>query len=264
MSVSGNSIQLLFAATSMDSITLKNNVGYDESTGIFITFSQVTIAGSTFTTDSFPFGTTTVQQAAEASLNSGWFIYISAGSNINIGTSKFTNGYGANGAHIYFSGNSNLALTSTNFTTGYSSGDGGAIFATSFGSISISSCIFTSNKSGRNGASLYLNFGTSTIQDTTFTVNAGATPLYILEGNFTGSSLTINNADTSNTVIYETTQGGAIYTSSMTSLSITSSNFNNLNYAYYGGAIYMIMSAAKRPNTIPSTATHIISGCTFT
>ena len=72
------------------------------------------------TTTSYPGGYTTLLEAlSHYNGASGYFVSISAGANVLISDSEFSNGFASNGGLVYMSGNSALTLTSSNFTRGY-------------------------------------------------------------------------------------------------------------------------------------------------
>mmetsp|Transcript_42050 Transcript_42050/g.48769 ORF Transcript_42050/g.48769 Transcript_42050/m.48769 type:complete len:204 (-) Transcript_42050:2298-2909(-) len=67
----GNTISLLFAPTTLTSITILNNKADADSAGVFINFSTVVITLSTFNTTIFPNSEATVKLAAEATRVTG-------------------------------------------------------------------------------------------------------------------------------------------------------------------------------------------------
>ena len=260
----GNTISLLFSETTLDNIILKNNEAFAESTGIFMTFCSVTITNSTFTTETYPNGETDIKEAINAASSTGCFISISASAMLSMSTSTLSNGYSINGGFIYLSGNSEMTLTTITFTSGYASLSGGAIYASSFNMITIASWTFTSNVAYNQGSILYLNSGDTTISNSTFNASPNYNAVYVVGGNFTGSNLIFNNGDTSSSTTTADIEGGGIYVSNPTTFFLDGSKFENLNYAHYGGAIFMKFSASVKPSSIPIEPTWNIVSWNFT
>ena len=262
--VEGNTISLLFSDTTLDTIVLKDNEVFAESTGIFITFWTVSIINSTFTTETYPNGAANISEAAKSAFSSGWFISISAGATLTMTTSTLTNGYAVNGGFIYVSGNSEMTLTTNTFTSGYAGVSGGAIYASSFKQITITSWTFTSNVAFNEGSILYLNSGTTVITGSTFNASPNYNAVNIVAGNFTGTTLTFSNSNPSGSSLTQNLQGGGIYASNPATFFLDQSKFENLNYSQFGGAIYLAFSTTNKPSAIPSEPTWNITSSNFT
>ena len=82
----------------------------------------------------------------------------------------------------------------------------------------------------------------------------------MLSTTFVGDKLTMKNLNTSNTA-KTTTNGGGIYTKKSDSFRLQSSTFTSINYAEYGGAVYI---DSERKSSTPTTATHSFVNVTFT
>ena len=261
--INGNTLMFLFANTLITNITVKDNSAGIDSSGIFTTFSEIQIASSTFKTETFPNGATTLLEASNDSNNMGLFISISAGATVTITGTSFENGYADSGGFIYMSGNSYLSITGSTFSTSSVGNDGGAIYASGFKTISISSCSFTSTSAQRDGSVIYLNSGTSTISSSNFTVEPGLAPIYTSGGNFTGTNLILNNGNISNTKYDQDVLGGGIYASNSENFQIAASTFNNLNYGGKGGAIYLTATTSMKESSIPVQPVYTITSSTF-
>ena len=218
----GNTILLLYADTTFTSVTVNDNTASAESSGIFISFSTVTIASSTFKTDTLPGSVATLKDASLANSNSGLFISISAGATVTVTGSSFKNGYGVSGGFVYMAGNSKLTFTTCTFDSSYVNTDGGAIYASGFDEIVISGSSFTSSSALKDGSVLYLSSGKTTISNTVLTVTPNPSAIYLVGGTFKGTSVTIANSQTTNTVIQENVNGGGIFASNMDSFIATS------------------------------------------
>jgi hypothetical protein len=242
----GNTLCFLFSNVVLTSITVKNNIVYAETTGIFITFSTVTIDSCTFTTDTYPFGVTDIEEAASDAFNSGCFVSISAGADVTIQDSTFSNGYSTNGGFVYLSGNSGLAINRSNFTNGAASGEGGAIYAATFKDMTITDCKFSGNIAEANGCDLFLSTGTTTVTDSTFTIRPEPSSIYISQGNFTGTGIAVTNSETSNTEIQENVYGGGVYGSNVKKFVLQTSTFTDINFANIGGAVYLTQTESYK------------------
>lgn len=261
----GNTFSFLFANSDLDNVTVKDNIAYAESAGAFMTFSTVSITDSTFTTTTYPDGVTDIEQAVdEYGFTSGFFMSVSAGSTLTVTASDFSNGYAASGGILYVSGNSDVTITDTQMTSGYSQVNGGAVYAASFKSLIISGCTLTSNVAYSTGSILYLSSGTTTISSSTLSAAPNYNAVNVQGGNFTGSSLTFTNADSSSSSIQENVQGGAIFISNTDSFSLSSCTFDTMDWAYQGGAVYMTMSSTSKGTEIPSSPSMTISSSNFT
>jgi hypothetical protein len=242
----GNTLWFLFSNVELTSITVKNNIVYAETTGIFINFSKFVINYSTFTTDTFPENATDIQEAASDAFNSGWFISISPGSDVEITNSQFSNGYSTNGGFIYLSGNSKLFIAGSNFTNRAANSEGGAIYASTFKDIKITDCKFSNNIAETNGWDLYLSTGTTQITDSTFTINPQPSSIYISQGNFTGTGITITNVETGNTKTPVNVYGGGIYGSNINKFVLQASTFTDIDFSYIGGAVYLTQTESYK------------------
>ena len=261
--MAGNTISLLFAPTTLNSITMTNNIADADSTGIFITFSVITISYSTFNTTRFPNSETSALAAANNAKVTGCFISISAGATVTITNSNFENGYAINGGFIYLAGNSNLTISGSKFTSGASMSNGGAIYASSFNSVTILGTSFKSCASGSDGSVFYFNSGITSVSSSSFTLIYNPSAIYLLGGTFTGSQITMTNSDTSNTQMNSNYYGSGMYVSNMNYFSLSSSSFTTLNYAGNGGAIYISDTTALRTSYTTSPI-YTLTSCTFT
>jgi predicted outer membrane repeat protein len=257
-------MMFLFSETNMNNITVKNNIAYADSTGIFVTFSTISVSSSTFNTDSLPNGATSIEDASTLSYNLGCFISISAGSTVILTDNIFTNGYSVSGGHIYISGNSDVTINSCTFSEGYASSDGGAIYASGFKLLTIQDSTFTTHTAKRDGSDLYLSSGTTTLSGSNFTIKLNPSSIYVSSGNFTVSNIKVDNSDSSNTEILSGITGGFIYAANTDAFSIAASTFTDINFAERGGAIYISYLASLKGGSIPATPTFSISSSTFT
>ena len=82
----------------------------------------------------------------------------------------------------------------------------------------------------------------------------------MLSTSFTGSKVTMTNSNTSNT-LKTATKGGGIYSKNSGSFTLSSSTFTSINYAEYGGAVYLDSDSKTK---IPSSASHTLTNVTFT
>ena len=260
----GNTMMLLFADTNLNNITVKDNQANIESTGIFINFSEVEIASSTFTTEKFMNGATTLIEASKKSRNTGLFISISAGCNVSIKDSSFKNGYADTGGYIYMVGTSDLTITGSTFEGSSVTGDGGAIYASRHQTLSIESCTFISNSAQRDGSVLYLDSGTTSVSSSNFTVTPITSAIYTSLNSFTGEHLIFQNENVSNTEYKQDVFGGGIQVLNAKYFEIISSTFNSLNFAEKGGAIYVMALASAKDSNIPTDPVYKIFNCTFT
>jgi predicted outer membrane repeat protein len=73
----------------------------------------------------------------------------------------------------------------------------------------------------------------------------------------------VTNTATSNTE-RTTDYGGGIRSVNSDSFYLTSSVFENLNFAKYGGAIHVSMDTDTKSTSIPSSPTHVFDQITFT
>lgn len=242
----GNTISLLFAVTTLTSVTMKDNLAYVDSNGIFITFSTVTIENSTFTNTVYPYGITDIITAAYNSYTSGWFISVSAGATVIITTSTFSKGFSVIGGHMHISGNSDVTITNTTFGLSQVQTNGGAIYASSFSVLTITDWTFLTCDSDDNGSILYLSAGKTVITSSAFTAEPGHTAIYVAGGNLTATSITISNSSPTSISSDSEILGGAIFVSNPVNFEVISSTIRDLRYAYQGGAIYVSMTKAFR------------------
>ncbi len=135
---------------------------------------------------------------------------------VSTGTVSFTGGEissnsaGLNGAGIYTT--NDLSLSAVDFSGNSAGGDGGAVYITG-ASLTVSGGDFDGN-SGDSGGAIYITDGTLDVSYATFSSN--------------------NTNSTSDTYF-----GGAIYAGGTTTASIIWTEFSS-NYAYNGGAIYLV------------------------
>ena len=261
--ISGNTLSLLFAPTTFTSITISNNLADADSSGIFITFSIVTISSSTFNTTSFPNSETSSFAAADSAKTTGWYISISAGASVTVSNSNFENGYAINGGFIYMAGNSDLTISGSTFKSGSSKSNGGSIYASSFNKITISSSSFTNSASEADGSVFYFNSGTTSITSIIFSLTYNPSAIYLLGGTFAGNQITMTNSIATNTQMNSNYYGSGIFASNMNSFSLSSSTFTSLNYAGYGGAIYISDTSSSR-TSYATNPTYSINSWTFT
>ena len=137
----------------------------------------------------------------------------------------------------------NSEITSNTATGGANNGAG----INSSGTLFVSNTMFTGNSTGNNGGAIFVNGGTATISSSTFTSNTAA--------GF-GGAIYINNGTVSvsdSTFTTNSSNGGAIYHSTATLLTITNSTFTSNSSTSRGGAV----------NIAANTASASISGSTF-
>ena len=149
----------------------------------------------------------------------------------------------------------------SNFITWAAKSYGGAIYASGFESLNISNWKFTSNIGSLAGCDLYLNSGTSIINNSEFLLDSSQTSIYIIGGDFTGQSINMTNTLSTNSKI-SNLLGGGIYGSNINTFSVLNSNFNKINYAENGGAIYLL-GASLSSQTIPTSPSWIIRTWVF-
>ena len=137
--------------------------------------------------------------------------------------------------------------------------DGGAIYASGYEKLTLKKCTFTGNSAVRTGSDIYAISGKSEISDTTFTVTPNPSSVYLVDGDFEGSSITIKNSVPGNSAISSEREGGGIYAADMNSFILQSSIFESLNYAGYGGALYISMAEAIKDSTIPTSPTYSVT-----
>ena len=261
----GNTIWFLFADTTLENITMQDNECSADSCNIFVSFSTVSIVNSRMKTTRYPGSYTTITEVLENyNETSGYFLSISAGSNIAIINTNFTRGFASNGGLIYMLGNSAMSITRSIFKQGYASIKGGAIYASSFKTLTINNSSFVDNMAYDWGSTLFLNYGTIIFNSS----NVNATPNFDAV-NIIGSTYTSTNVEYSlgsevDIVNENLILGGAIFVMNPKSFSITNNIFIGLDYAYQGGAIYMSMSSSERSNGIPSSPICIITSWNFT
>ena len=244
-------------------MTVKDNISFEDSTGLFITFSTVTITDSSFYTENLPGTMTTLDEAANTYQVYGCFLSISAGATVTVINSEFLNGYASIGGFIYVAGDSKLSLQSTNFERGYSTSDGGAIYISGFKELSILNCIFSDNTAIRYGSDIYSVAGTTKITDSSFEMEPNPTSIYLYDGNFVGKNITISNlVPTNMDLIYEI-KGGGIYAGDMDSFTLESSMIQNLNFAEKGGALYLETPDSGKAKAIPVDPAYSVTSCTF-
>ena len=252
----------LFSDNDLTNITVKDNIAYADSTGIFTTFSTINLVDSTFTTETIPFGANTLQNASSESFNLGCFISISAGWIFTIQNTDFSNGYATTGGYIYLSGNSDVTIQSSTFANAYVSNIGGSIYASGFSSLVISDCSFSNNTAQSLGTDLYLSSGTTTVSNSNFSLTYAPVGVFLTDGNFTGTNLKFTYSQPQTDKLVGLT-GGAIYGLNLQSFTISDSSFTDISFAEYGGAIYISQLDSSKGTTIPSTPTYTINNCTF-
>ena len=258
----GYTIALLFADMDFINITMKDNIANSDTSGIFITFSNVTINSSQFNTTLFPNGASNSFDASSSSNLLGGFISVSTGVAVNISSTNFLNGYASNGGAIYISGNSIAILSNWSFISWASGSYGGAIYASGFSSLEVTNCNFGNNNCKIQGWDLYLNYGkTILITEVVFLVNLYQS-VYIYGGYITVFQISITNIDSSSKIKDAKIYGTGIYATNMNSFSLASSNFTNINYGGNGGAIYL-SDTTKTRKSIPDSASCTISSCYF-
>ena len=244
-------------------MTVKDNISFGDSTGLFITFSTVTITDSSFYTENLPGTMTTLEEAAITYKVYGCFLSISAGATVTVTNSEFLNGYAEIGGFIYLVGDSTLTLQSTNFKRGYTTSDGGAIYISGFKEFSVLNCSLFNNTAVKLGSSIYSASGKTKITNSSFQIHPGHTPIYLYDGTFVGKNITINNLVPTNMALIYEIKGGGIYAGDMDSFTLESSMIQNLNFAEKGGALYLETSDAGKAKTIPTNPVYSVSSCTF-
>ena len=241
----------MFANTDLGSVNIYNNEVCDQSTGLFIAFSAVDINNSIFNFTQFPIEYEYNWDAAYDYSLQGWFMSISFGSDVNIDNTSFKNGYGSNGGAIYVSGTATLTITDNNFNYGYVMSQGGVIYGFGFNKIVIINCTFNDNYSEGDSSDLYLDSGTAEMTRTNFYLLPRPSSIFVSTENFSATLLTFSNDYPELNEFYESTNGDAIFAENMEKWTIQSSNITNLNYSYFGGAIYFAVTMQKR-KSMPS------------
>ena len=259
----GNTIMWLFSATTFSNVTVKDNISFGDSTGLFITFSTVTITDSSFYTENLPGTTTTLEEAANTYQVYGCFLSISAGATVTVSNSEFLKGYAEIGGFIYLVGDSTLNLQSTNFERGYATSDGGAIYVSGFKELSVLNCIFSNNTAAKLGSSIYSTSGKTKITKSSFQMHPGHTSIYLDDGTFVGKNITIKNLVPNNMDLIYEVKGGGIYAGDMDSFTLESSMIQNLNFAEKGGALYLETSDASKAKAIPANPVYSVTSWIF-
>ena len=158
------------------------------------------------------------------------------------------------------SGNSKITISGSTFTDNYSETTGGSIYLSNYNSISIASSTFQSGVAITDGSEIYSNSGTLSLDTCTFTLTPSKSAISLLSTSFTGNKITMTNSNTSNTS-KTATKGGGIYSKNSGSFTLSSSTFTSINYAEYGGAVYL---DSDTKTAIPSSASHTLKNVTFT
>ena len=244
-------------------MTVKDNISFEDSTGLFITFSTVTITDSSFYTENLPGNTTTQYEASNIYKNYGGFMSISAGATVTVIKSQFISGYARLGGFIYVAGDSTLNIHSTSFKLGFSASDGGAIYVSGFKELSIINCTFSENNAVRLGSDIYSISGTTKITNSSFMMEPNPTSIYLYDGTFVGKNITIKNLVPNNMALIYESKGGGIYAGDMDSFTLESSMIQNLNFAEKGGALYLETPDSGKAKTIPANPVYSVTSCIF-
>ena len=241
--IDGNTIMLLFANTEFSNIIFIDNYSNNDGAGLFITFSEVSIVSSKFSTEKYGSSSLNLLEVAKSTKNFGLFLSISAGAEVTVTSTTFSDGYAQSGGFIYISGNSILNIADCSFSNSIVQNEGGAIYASGFKYLGITNSNFSTNTASK-GKMIYLSSGSTNITSTNFTISANPTAITIISGEFSASQIVVKNTDTNSTNYNGDYYGGAIYATNMLSFTLTDSTFANINYAEKGGAVYLTMVKA--------------------
>ena len=240
---SGNTISLLFTPLTLTNVTFTDNISKEQSLGLFATFSFLTIQNSTFIIKNLPNSETNQANAASNSQITGCFILIGSSATLAITGSHFENGYSNYGGAIYISGNSDITISNSIFKNWYSSINGGAVYATGFKTFRLTSWNFEGNSCGSSGNDLWIKSGESHISNSKFVLKAGQSSISLEGGEFYGENIVMINQNQVNDIALRNYywMGSGIYGASMNYFYLYNSSFTSLNYATYGGAIYLLV-----------------------
>jgi predicted outer membrane repeat protein len=254
----GRTISFLFASSQLVSCSFKDNSAVKETEGIFITFSTVNVLSSTFE-NSVSLYDSDDPSSTESTSVAGGYIYVSVGVTLTVTSSTFTRGNAYSGGSIYMSGNSDIQVSSCTFTENYSETQGGSIYLSNYNTFVLQSSNFTQGIAKTGGSEIYSSSGTISISDCKFTLTPTKVAIYFLSTSFTGSTITMTNSNTTNTA-KTATNGGGIYSKNSGSFVLTDSTFTSINYAEYGGSMYL---ESDTQSSIPTEASHSITNVTF-
>lgn len=118
---------------------------------------------------------------------------------------------------------------------------------------------FTQGIARSGGSEIYSSSGTLTISGCKFTLTPTKVAVYLLSTSFSGSTITMTNSETSNTS-KTATYGGGLYSKNSGNFALKDSTFTSINYAEFGGAVYL---ESDTQSSIPTTASHSITNVTF-
>ena len=197
---SGNTISLLFTSLTLNNVTFTDNISKEQSLGLFVAFSSLTIQNSTFIIKNFPNSETNQANAASNSQITGCFILIGSSATLAITGSRFESGYSNYGGAIYISGNSDITISDSIFKNWYSSISGGAVYATGFKTFRLTSWNFEGNSCGSSGNDLWIKSGESHISNSKFVLKAGQSSISLEGGEFYGENIVMINQNQVNDI----------------------------------------------------------------
>ena len=234
---------LLFTPLKLNNVTFTDNISKEQSLGLFVAFSSLTIKNSTFIIKSFPNSETSQENAASNTQITGCFILIGSSATLAITSSHFESGYSNYGGAIYISGNSDITISNSIFKNWYSSVSGGAIYATGFKKLKLTSWNFEGNSCENTGTDLWIRSGEIHILNSKFSLKAGPSSINLESGEFYGENIVMTTQYQSNIDVKRKYYwiGSGIYGSSMNYFYLYNSSFTSLNYGTYGGAIYLLV-----------------------
>ena len=162
---------LSFAFTDlvMSDCQFNNNIVYLQTSGIFMTFSNVIITGTKFENSKYSDFDSQTEIAYSTRLTGG-FIYISVDVIITFDSCTFSTGYAYQGGAIYVSGTSKITVTNCIFTNNFASSKGGDIYLANYLETSLTNNTFKYTASDGVGMSVYSNSGKLSMSNNTMTI----------------------------------------------------------------------------------------------
>ena len=121
----------------MDSCIFDNNIAMEQTAGIFITFSNVTITNTNFNNSRFE-TYAPEDYLDETTKLTGGFLLINTGVYLSISTCQFWNGYANQGGAIYLSGQSKMTIQSSTFIGNKADQNAGDIYLSDYNLVEIS------------------------------------------------------------------------------------------------------------------------------
>ena len=162
---------LSFAFTDlvMSDCQFNNNIVYLQTSGIFVTFSNVIITSTKFENSKYSDFDSQTEIAYSTRLTGG-FIYISVDVIITFDSCTFSTGYAYQGGAIYVSGTSKITVTNCIFTNNFAISKGGDIYLANYLETFLTNNTFKYTASDGVGMSVYSNSGKLSMSNNTMTI----------------------------------------------------------------------------------------------